>query len=314
MLDRAVAAVAGERRAGGGVGIACFTESTGLGEPEHARVMMAADGRATVLIGTTPGGQGHETAAAIIAGEHLGWPLDLITVVAGDSDAVPTGRNTSASRSAVEMGNAVAIAAGETRRRLTELAGGRLDVAPEDIRELVPNGLEVSGVYDPQGRRAYAAGCAAIVVAVDVETGAVQVLRHVFVHDVGRAINPTVVEGQVHGGAAHGTGYALFEEVAYDEDATPRTSGFLDYTMVTTGEFVEPETSDLDVPATSNPGGFRGAGEGATIPVAAAMATAVEDALRGHGLEIFITELPMSPERLRRQIAEAQRIKEEAKR
>jgi carbon-monoxide dehydrogenase large subunit len=119
----------------------------------------------------------------------------------------------------------------------------------------------------------------------------------VFVHDVGRPINPMVVEGQVHGGAAHGTGYALFEEVAYDEDATPRTSGFLDYTMVTTGEYVEPEASDLDTPATSNPAGFRGAGEGATIPVAAAMAAAVEDALRARGVEVFVNELPDERER-----------------
>jgi carbon-monoxide dehydrogenase large subunit len=310
MLKRAWAAVKDDRGPARGVGLACFTESTGLGEPEHARVRVAADGQATVFIGTTPGGQGHETAAAVVAGELLGWPLDMITVVTGDSAAVPTGRNTSASRSAVEMGNAVSLAAAEARRRLVDLADGRLDVVPEDIRELIPNGLEVSAVYDAERRRAYAAGCAAIVAEVDIETGAVKVLRHVFVHDVGRPINPMVVEGQVHGGAAHGTGYALFEEVAYDEDATPRTSGFLDYTMVTTGEYVEPEASDLDTPATSNPAGFRGAGEGATIPVAAAMAAAVEDALRARGVEVFVNELPMSPERLRDLIVQAQSNKE----
>jgi carbon-monoxide dehydrogenase large subunit len=294
---------------------------------------MAASGHATVYVGTTPSGQGHETAAALVAGEHLGWPLDLITVVAGDSDAVPTGRNTSASRSAVEMGNAVGLAAAAARCKLLELAAGRLEVAAEDLElgpagafvrgvpdrraaleELIPNGLDVSEVYDAERRRAYAAGCAAIVVEVDVETGAVSVLRHVFVHDVGRPINPTVVEGQVHGGAAHGAGYALFEKVEYDEDATPRTSGFLDYSMVTTGEFVAPEAGDLDTPSTSNPGGFRGAGEGATIPVAAAMAAAVEDALRSRGLEVFITELPISPERLRRQIVQAERNTQEATR
>jgi carbon-monoxide dehydrogenase large subunit len=231
------------------------------------------------------------------------------------------------------MGNAVRVAATAARRKLLDLAAARLEAAGEDLElgpdgafvrglrdrralldELIPNGLEVSEVYDPERRRAYAAGCAAMVVEVDVETGAVKVARHVFVHDVGRPINPTVVDGQVHGGAAHGLGYALFEELAYDEDATPRTSGFLDYMMVTTGEFVEPEASDLDTPSTSNPEGFRGAGEGATIPVAAAMAAAVEDALRSRGLEVFITELPISPERLRRQIVEAARKKQEATR
>jgi carbon-monoxide dehydrogenase large subunit len=281
-------------------------------------------GNVTLFVGTTPQGQGHETAAALVAGEHLGWPAEMIKVVAGDSDAVPTGRNTSASRSAVEMGNAVGITAGSARRELLALAAERLEVATEDLElgpgganvrgvrdrsvplaELIPSGLEVAEVYDPERRRAYASGCAAIMVEVDVETGAVEVHRHVFVHDVGRQINPLVVEGQVHGGAAHGLGYALFEEFAYDEDASPRTSGFLDYSIISAGEAVEPETSDIDTPSPSNPGGFRGAGEGATIPVAAAVAAAVEDALRSRGLEVFITELPITPDRLHRLITQA---------
>src|SRR5579859_1300187 len=148
MLERALAAVSGEREGPHGVGIACFTESTGIGEPEHARITIAASGHVTVHVGTTPGGQGHETAAAVVASQHLGWPLELITVVAGDSDGVPTGRNTSASRSAVEMGNAVALAAAAARRKLQELGGGRLDVAHQDMAELIPDGLEVAEVYD----------------------------------------------------------------------------------------------------------------------------------------------------------------------
>jgi carbon-monoxide dehydrogenase large subunit len=331
MLDAAWAAVGGDafriaRPAAQGLGIACFTESTGIGEPEHARVEIDTTGRVTVFIGTTPQGQGHETAAAMVAGEHLGWPAEMITVAAGDSAAVPTGRNTAASRSAVEMGSAVGIAAGAARRKLLEVAAERLEAAPEDIelspagagvrgvqdrrvtlQELIPNGLEVAEVYDPERRRAYAAGCAAIVAEVDVETGGVQVRRHVFVHDVGRPINPLVVEGQVHGGAAHGLGYALFEEFAYDSDAAPRTSGFLDYSIVSTGEVVEPETSDIDTPSPSNPGGFRGAGEGATIPVAAAVASAVEDALMSVGVDVFISELPISPDRLHQLITEARK-------
>jgi carbon-monoxide dehydrogenase large subunit len=329
MLDRAWVAVGGEafrasRPRGQGLGVACFTESTGIGEPEHARVAMDTTGKVTVYIGTTPQGQGHETAAAQVAGEHLGWPVEVITVVAGDSAAVPTGRNTSASRSAVEMGSAVGLAAGSTRRRLLGLAAERLEAAPEDIElgpggagvrgvrdrqvplaELIPRGLEVAEIYDPERRRAYAAGCAAIVAEVDFETGAVQVRKHVFVHDVGRAINPLVVEGQVHGGAAHGLGYALFEEFAYTSEAAPRTSGFLDYSIVSAGEMVEPETSDIDTPSPSNPGGFRGAGEGATIPVAAAVAAAVEDSLRSQGVDVFITELPITPDRLHQLIREA---------
>jgi len=231
------------------------------------------------------------------------------------------------------MGSAVGVVADSTRRKLLALAAERLEAAAEDLElgpgganirgvpdrkvpldELIPNGLEVAEVYDPERRRAYAAGCAAIVAEVDIETGAVQVRRHVFVHDVGRQINPLVVEGQVHGGAAHGLGYALFEEFAYDEEAAPRTSGFLDYSIVSAGEVVEPETIDIDTPSSSNPGGFRGAGEGATVPVAAAVAAAVEDALQSRGVDVFITELPISPDRLHRLITQAASHKQEATR
>jgi carbon-monoxide dehydrogenase large subunit len=225
------------------------------------------------------------------------------------------------------MGSAVGIAAGAARGKLLALAADRLEVAADDLelspegasvrgvpdrkallREMIPDGLEVAEVYDPERRRAFAAGCAAIVVEVDVETGAVHVRRHVFVHDVGRQINPLVVEGQVHGGAAHGLGYALFEDFAYDDDGTPRTSGFLDYSIVSAGEVIEPETSDIDTPSPSNPGGFRGAGEGATIPVAAAVAAAIEDALTRVGVDVFITELPISPDRLHALIVQARAI------
>jgi carbon-monoxide dehydrogenase large subunit len=324
MLERTRVAIGQREGRTQGLGIACFTESTGIGEPEHARVEMDTTGKVTLFIGTTPQGQGHETAAALVAGDHLGWPAEMITVVAGDSAAVPTGRNTAASRSAVEMGSAAGIAAGSARQKLLDLAAERLEASAEDIElgpggasvrgvpdrkvplaELIPNGLKVAEVYDPERRRAYAAGCVAIVAEVDIETGAVEVRRHVFVHDVGRQINPMVVEGQVHGGAAHGLGYALFEEFAYDEDATPRTSGFLDYSIVSAGEVREPETSDIDTPSPSNPGGFRGAGEGATIPVAAALAAAIEDALRSRGLDVFITELPITPDRLHQLITQA---------
>jgi len=338
MLEQAWAAVGGEafrasRPRAQGMGVACFTESTGIGEPEHARVAMDLAGNVTLYIGTTPQGQGHETAAAVVAGEHLGWPAEMITVVAGDSVAVPAGRNTAASRSAVEMGSAVGLVADSTRRKLLEVAAERLEVSLEDLElgpsgarvrgvpdrlvaleELIPEGLVVAEVYDPERRRVYAAGCAAIVAEVDIETGAVHVRRHVFVHDVGRPINPMVVEGQVHGGAAHGLGYALFEEFAYDSDGAPRTSGFLDYSIVSAGEVLEPETSDIDTPSPSNPGGFRGAGEGATIPVAAAVAAAVEDALRSVGLEVFITELPISPDRLHQLIIQAANNKQETTR
>jgi aerobic carbon-monoxide dehydrogenase large subunit len=167
------------------------------------------------------------------------------------------------------------------------------------LADLIPDGLLVAEVYDPEMRRAYSAGCAAVLVEVDVETGEVRLRRHVFVHDVGRPVNPLLVEGQAHGGAAHGLGYALFEEFAHDADGQPRSATFLDYSLVTVGEAGEgPELGEVDTPAGSNPAGFRGAGEGATIPLPAAIAAAVEDALRSRGLEIIIDELPITPDRL----------------
>jgi aerobic carbon-monoxide dehydrogenase large subunit len=301
-----------------GLGIACFSESTGIGAPEHSRIALSPNGDLTVFIGTTPHGQGHETAAAQLVGEGLGWPLDLIEVVAGDSAAVPYGMNTAASRSAVEMGNAALKVAAAVRQALLARGAEVLEAAVEDLEvgpdgaavrgvpgrsvplaDLIPDGLLVAEVYDPEMRRAYSAGCAAVIVEVDVETGEVRLRRHVFVHDVGRPVNPLLVEGQAHGGAAHGLGYALFEEIAHDADGQPRSATFLDYSLVTVGEAGEgPELGEVDTLAGSNPAGFRGAGEGATIPLPAAIAAAVEDALRSRGLEIIIDELPITPDRL----------------
>jgi aerobic carbon-monoxide dehydrogenase large subunit len=301
-----------------GLGLACYSESTGIGAPEHARVALSPTGDLTVFIGTTPHGQGHETAAAQLVAEGLGWPLDRIAVVAGDSAAVPQGMNTAASRSAVEMGNAALKVAAAVRQALLARGAEVLEVAVEDLEvgvdgaavrgvpgrsvplaDLVPEGLLVAEVYDPELRRAYSAGCAAVLVEVDVETGEVKLRRHVFVHDVGRPLNPLLLEGQAHGGAAHGLGYALFEEFQHDADGQPRSATFLDYSLVSAGEVgAGPELGEVDTPATSNPAGFRGAGEGATIPLPAAIAAAVEDALRGRGLEVDIDELPITPDRL----------------
>jgi carbon-monoxide dehydrogenase large subunit len=301
-----------------GLGLACFSESTGIGAPEHARIALSPTGDLTVFIGTTPHGQGHETAAAQLVADGLGWPLERIAVVAGDSTAVPHAMNTAASRSAVEMGNAALKVAAAVRQALLARGAEVLEVAAEDLEvgldgaavrgvpgrsvplaDLVPDGLLVADVYDPELRRAYSAGCAAVVVEVDVETGEVKLRRHVFVHDVGRPLNPLLVEGQAHGGAAHGLGYALFEEFQHDADGQPRSATFLDYSLVSAGEVGDgPELGEVDTPATSNPAGFRGAGEGATIPLPAAIAAAVEDALRGRGLEVVIDELPVTPDRL----------------
>ncbi len=136
-------------------------------------------------------------------------------------------------------------------------------------------------------------------VAVDPDTGQVEVLRYVIAHDTGKAINAMLVEGQMHGGYAHGLGYALYEAAMYDTDGTYRTASFIDYTIVSTGELgTEPELMHIETPTDANPEGFKGAGESGTIPVPAAISNAVEDALRKRKPDAVIDHLPITSDRI----------------
>jgi carbon-monoxide dehydrogenase large subunit len=137
------------------------------------------------------------------------------------------------------------------------------------------------------------------VVSVDVETGAIEVLRYVIAHDSGRAINPTTLEGQLHGGYAHGLGYALYEEALYSADGNFQSPSFLDYTIVSAPEVrIEPELIHTETASSHNPEGFRGAGEAGTIAVPAAIANAVEDALVALGYDVTVDEIPITPIRI----------------
>ncbi|HEV3406154.1 MAG TPA: molybdopterin cofactor-binding domain-containing protein, partial [Candidatus Dormibacteraeota bacterium] len=158
--------------------------------------------------------------------------------------------------------------------------------------------LEVLETFDPNRGLTFSSGCHAAVVAVDPETGQVEVLRYVIAHDTGRPINALLVEGQMHGGYAHGLGYALFEAAIYDTDGSFRTSSFLDYTIASTGEVGEPELIHIETPTDSNPEGFKGAGESGTIPVPAAISAAVEDALRKRKPDAVIDHLPITSDRI----------------
>jgi carbon-monoxide dehydrogenase large subunit len=136
-------------------------------------------------------------------------------------------------------------------------------------------------------------------VAVDPETGQVEVLRYVIAHDTGKAINELIVEGQMHGGYAHGLGYALFEAAVYDPDGNYRSASFLDYTIVSAGEVgAAPELVHIATPTDANPEGFKGAGESGTIPVPAAISNAVEDALRKRKPDAVIDRLPITSDRI----------------
>jgi aerobic carbon-monoxide dehydrogenase large subunit len=301
-----------------GVGVACCVESTAFGRGEPARLRVERDGSAQLWVGSTPQGQGHQTIAAQVAADRLGWPIEKIKVTAGDTSHVPTAEMTAGSRSAVQVGNASAKAGAAMRRMILERAGEVLEADPVDlvmddgvisvkgaptqsvpVAEVVPTeGLEVLETFDPTRPLTFSSGCHAAVVAVDPETGQVEVLRYVIAHDTGKPINEMLVEGQMHGGYAHGLGYALFESAIYDPDGTYRTSSFLDYTIVSTGEVDKPELIHIETPTDSNAEGFKGAGESGTIPVPAAISSAVEDALRKRNPDAIVDRLPITSDRI----------------
>jgi carbon-monoxide dehydrogenase large subunit len=167
------------------------------------------------------------------------------------------------------------------------------------LSELVgEQGLEVSETF-AAGSSTFATGALGVVVEVDPETFAVRLRRCAFAHDSGREINPLVVEGQVHGGFAHGLGYALFEEAVYDRDAALLASTFLDYALVSAPDVaLEPEIVTLPTHTAHNPEGFKGAGESGAVPTPGAVANAVEDALHRLGHGVGVDDVPVTPRRL----------------
>jgi carbon-monoxide dehydrogenase large subunit len=226
---------------------------------------------------------------------------------------------TAGSRTAVQVGNATAKAGRALRRRLLEQAAQVLEADPTDLileegvvsvrgapsrsipaTEAIPEGgLQVLETFDPPLPNAYASGCHAALVAVDPETGSVEVLRYVIAHDTGKAINPMLVEGQMQGGFAHGLGYALFEEAVYRPDGEFVSASFLDYTIPGPPEVpIEPLLLPVETATEANPEGIKGAGESGTIPVPAAIANAVEDAIRRLNPDAVVASIPISPQRL----------------
>ena len=200
--------------------------------------------------------------------------------------------------------------AGRVGAELLEADPADLVVSPEGVyvqgspgrrvalREILgEHPLEVRETF--KAPPAYASACHAAVVEIDRETGAVRIVRYVIGHDSGRSINPLLVEGQLHGGYAHGLGYALFEEAIYTQDGSFVSPSFLDYLIPGAPEVeVVPQMVKIESEAFGNPEGFKGVGESATIPAAAAIAGAVENALRKLGSNAVVSEIPITPERL----------------
>jgi aerobic carbon-monoxide dehydrogenase large subunit len=324
LLEQVAAAVQPERQVRHqGIGISLSVERTGIGIGEEARVTVHPDATVVARLGSTPGGQGHETTFAQVVATSLGWPLEKVIVVAGDTAAIPRAAVTAASRSAFEVGNAAAMAGGTARRRLIEMGAELIEADAADVvldpegvhvrgmpsrsialAEILKEGpLEISEVF--KSPPAYASACHAAVVEIDPELGSVKIVRYVIGHDSGRPINPLLVEGQLLGGYVHGLGYALLEEAVYQPDGTFQSSSFLDYLIPSPPEVsVVPEMIKVESKTFNNPEGFKGAGESATIPAPAAIASAIEDALRKIGRTSTIDELPITPQRLFHVLAE----------
>jgi carbon-monoxide dehydrogenase large subunit len=317
-----------------GLGLALFVEDTGLGPYEGIRVRVDALGQVFVFSGASSQGQAHETTLAQIVADGLSVPLERVTVVPGDTAGVAYGVGAFASRVAVLASASAVHAAAEVRKKAIAVAAQRLEAAPEDLvledgriavrgapgRELalgdvaaiataprpgyslpggMDPGLEASAfVHVPQST--YSSGAHAAVVEVDPEVGSVRLLRYVAVDDCGTMINPMVVEGQVHGGIAHGIGNALLEEVVYDGAGQLVTGTLMDYALPRAGDVPPLEVHHVVTPSPLNPLGVKGAGEGGTLPAPAAIANAVADALGARGVEI--TEMPLTRERLWRRV------------
>ncbi len=294
---------------------------------ETAVLRMEADGNVTLYTGVCPHGQGLETTLAQVAADHLGVPFDTVTVVFGDTATTPVAAGTIASRSMMMGGAATMRAAAALRARLLEIAAHRLEAAVADL-ELnagriavrgtptiglavvdiardawlgwnlpagAEPGLEVRAVFDPDDA-AYSYATHAVAIAVDIETGRIDVQRYVVVQDCGVIVNPMIVEGQIHGGVAQGIGGALLEEMIYDGAGQPLTTSFLDYELPSACEVPFIEVEHLVHPSPRVPGGMKGMAEGGLIPSAAAIANALADAVPG--IAEMITDTPLTPERV----------------
>jgi carbon-monoxide dehydrogenase large subunit/6-hydroxypseudooxynicotine dehydrogenase subunit gamma len=326
-----------ELRAAGrkvGLGVAMFLEKSGLGPQETADVSVSPTGAVRVYSGGTSLGQGIETVLAQVTADALDVDPTVVTVVNGDTMLQPFGGGSWASRSSVVGGSAVHKAASAVRERALQIASRMLEVAESDL-EMRCGVIGVTGAPgncvtlgevaratrpgsphllpdEPAGLAArrrfevehmtYPYGVHITLVEVDAGTGQVKVVRYLVGYEVGRAINPTLVEGQLVGGVAQGVGGALLEEFSYDTAGQPQAVTFMDYLMPTAAEL--PKVDLLvaeDAPAPGNPLGVKGAGEGGLTAAGAAIASAVRDALNVTG---SVRRLPMTAERVRGLIQE----------
>ena len=327
------------RRANGelvGLGLVMFVEKSGLGPTDGAHVSVDPTGVVEVLTGGASVGQGFETAMAQVCADVLGVDYTRVRVVHGRTDRIPFGIGAHASRATVMTGNATAAAAANVRAKALEVAAELMQVAPDaleikagvvSVKGRDPNsktgpsitlgeiaarlrptskhragrtpGLSADGWFDT-AHQTYPYGVQIAQIRIDPDTCGITFERVLAAYDIGRAINPKMVEGQIMGGFAQGLGGALYEEFVYDSRGQPLALSLADYIMPTAMEV--PKLDILlteDAPSTQNPLGIKGAGESGISPVGALVASAIDDALNSPGA---VTELPVTPIRLKRLI------------
>jgi aerobic carbon-monoxide dehydrogenase large subunit len=321
-----------------GIGIASVIEIAGGPHDrpmeEGAEIRFDASGSASVLMGSHNHGQGHETVFRQMAAEFLGLPFERVRVAYGDTDAIYHGRGTfgsrtmaaggtaflEAARKVIERGKQIAAHLLEASALDIEFADGRFTVAGTDrgieITEVarasfllprMPKGMELGlqggAVVAPSGA-SFPNGCHVCEVEIDPETGTTELVAYNVVDDVGRVVNPLLLEGQIHGGIAQGVGQALIERVAYDDAGQVLSGSFMDYGMPRADDFPSFEIGSHDVPCKNNPLGVKGAGEAGTVGALPAMMSAVADALLPLGVTGI--EMPATPERVWRAIQSAE--------
>jgi carbon-monoxide dehydrogenase large subunit len=329
-----------------GIGVSTFTEMCGLapsrvlgslsygaGGWESASIRMLPSGKVEVVTGTSPHGQGHETAWSQIVADQLGVPFEDVLVLHGDTSVAHKGMDTYGSRSLAVGGIAVVKAAEKVVQKARRIAAHLLEASEDDLEfaggtfsvrgtpdakttiqdvalatfaaHNLPDGMEptidADATYDPENF-SFPHGTHLCAVEVDTETGWTKIRKYVCVDDIGSVVNPLIVEGQVHGGLAQGIAQALYEEAIYDGEGNLTTGTFVDYLLPSASDLPEFTTDRTETPAPGHPLGAKGVGEAGTIASTPAVVNAVVDALRQYGVDDV--RMPMTPERVWRAIHE----------
>ena len=312
-----------------GIGIGCYVEGTGVGSFEGAKVRIDSSGQIIIATGATGHGQSHETVYAQIAADLWGVSLEKISLVEGDTAAIPFGCGTFGSRSTVNVGSAIHEASVRLKEKVLRLAAHVLEANPEDLElsggrvfirgmpersltlselagaavpgwaskmpEEMDPGLEQTFYFVPP-TVTWANAAHVAVIEVDTQTGAIKLLDYIVAHDAGKLINPLLVDGQIHGGVAQGIGAALYEEIAYDQNGQVLSGSFVNYLLPGAMEVPSIKTVHLESPSPLNPLGVKGLGEGGAIAPPAAIANALADALLPFMPRV--NEIPLTPNRV----------------